>query len=75
MSSSVHTFGVCIYLNARYTYTDVCGLNHTDIVGAVANGKQNGFLIFFDQFDNKCLLQWRYTTWLLIIRWWKKKGS
>ena len=46
----------CAYLHTRYANTNVCGLYHADIIGAITNGQQNRLLVLFDKFDHECLL-------------------
>lgn len=37
--------------------TDVCGLDHRDVVGAIADSKENSFRAPLNKLDDKCLLQ------------------
>ena len=47
---------ICAYLHTRYTNTNVCGLYHADIIGAITNGQQDRFLMLFDKFHHERLL-------------------
>lgn len=45
------------YLHARNTDTDMCGLNHADIVGSITNSQKDCLLVFLDELDDKGFLE------------------
>lgn len=51
------------YLDSRYTYADMGGLDHAHVIRAVANCQKDRLLILLDEFDDKSFLQWRHTTY------------
>jgi hypothetical protein len=50
------------YLDTRDTDTDMCSLNHTNIVSAITDSEQDCFLILLDQLYYESLLQGGDTT-------------
>ena len=46
-------------LNSRDTDTNVCGLDHADVVGAVADREQVRLEVFLHQLDDEGFLQGR----------------
>jgi hypothetical protein len=48
--------------NTRDTDADMCCLDHRDIVSAITNSQENGFLVTLDKLDDEGFLQGRDTT-------------
>ena len=48
------------FLDARDADPDVCGLDHADVVGAVADGQEDGLLVLLDELDDERLLERRH---------------
>lgn len=54
-------------LNTTYTDTDMSGLDHGDIIGAVANREKDCFEMALDQLDDQGFLKGRYTATDILV--------
>jgi hypothetical protein len=47
---------------SRDSDSDMCCLDHTDIVRSISDCEENCFQVLLDELDNESFLEWRYTT-------------